>query len=377
MRIGQRAAVPAATVLLLVTSLPSVAQEVETHVQVNLTEAGCDPAAIEIPAGPVVFELTNAGGDVAEFEIMNGDFVVEEAENIVPGFRNDLVTRLDGGTYTTVCYTLQSPRGTLTVVGGAAATTPPSAVVDAATLAAYASTYEVYVRAQAAEFLVRVTAFTDALKAGDLDTARALYATSRMPWETIEPIAELFSDIDTAIDARVEDVSGVDDPAWTGFHRIERILWVDHASGDLGSLADGLLANAKDLQQRVSTLPIDADTMAHGAGALIEEVARSTVTGEEDRYSGTDLWSIAANIDGSRQISDILRPSLEQVAPDYLSRLDAAYAAVDAIIDRYRDGDGFHQFQDVTPADLASLRAALATLAEVLGRLPSTLGLSA
>src|SRR4029077_15101145 len=137
----------------------------------------------------------------------------------------------------------------------------------------------------------------------------------------IEPIAELFADLDGAIDFPEDKFARVDDPAWTGFHRIERILWVDGASGDINALADNLLANANDLVSRVATLPIDAYTMAQGAGALIEEVAQTKMTGEEDRYSGTDLFSIRANVDGSQKIIDILRPTLTKVAPDYLGRL--------------------------------------------------------
>ena len=64
----------------------------------------------------------------------------------------------------------------------------------------------------------------------------------------------------------------------------------------------------------------------------------------------TDLFSIRANIDGSKKIIDILRPSLTQVAPEYLARLDAAFQGVDGIIDRYRDGESFRSFKDIAPA---------------------------
>jgi iron uptake system component EfeO len=191
-------------------------------------------------------------------------------------------------------------------------------------------------------------------------------------------VAELFSDLDQAMDFREEDFAGgVDDPAFTGYHRIERILWVDGASGDLAALADQLLANANDLAQRLTTLPIDAYQMAQGAGALIDEVAQTKMTGEEDRYSGTDLWSIAANIAGSHKIVDILRPALAATDQAYLDRLDGAFEAVDGVIDRYRDGDGFQQFSAITPEDITALQAALAGLSEVLGQLAGTLGLSA
>ena len=43
------------------------------------------------------------------------------------------------------------------------------------------------------------------LKAGDIEKAKALYAPTRQHYERIEPIAELFSDLDGSIDAREDD----------------------------------------------------------------------------------------------------------------------------------------------------------------------------
>ena len=62
--------------------------------------------------GQVLFVITNTGTDPAEFEIIGPDQkVIDEAENIVPGFVVNLKSRLDGGTYELVCGTLTSPRG--------------------------------------------------------------------------------------------------------------------------------------------------------------------------------------------------------------------------------------------------------------------------
>ncbi len=368
----------AALVVSVSLTAPTLAQDAGTRVALTISESGCEPSSVTVPAGPVVFEVTNLGGDVGEFEILAGDFVIDEVENIVPTFQSNLVSRLDGGEYQLVCFRLQTPRGTLSVTGGPAGTRPPSAVVDPATLAAYQAEYETYVRAQGAAFATGVAGFVDAIRSGDLATAKALYAPSRVGWESIEPVAELFSDLDQALDFREEDFAGgVDDPAFTGFHRIERLLWVDGASGDLGALADRLLADANDLAQRLTTLSIDPYQMTQGAGALIDEVAQTKMTGEEDRYSGTDLWSINANIDGSKRIVDIVRPSLAAADAAYLERLDAAFATIDGLTDRYRTDDGFQPFSAITPEDLTAMQAALAGLSEVLGQLSGTLGLSA
>lgn len=366
-----------AALAALALVVPVAAQD-EVRVAVTVNEAGCEPAAIEVPSGVVTFEVTNAGGDVGEFEILRDDRVVDEVENILPGFVINMVTRLDGGEYQTVCFTLQSPRGTLAVSGGAAPSAPPSTVVDAAVLDGYRQAYQDWVNERAGTLVDDVNAFTAAITSGDLDTARALYAPTRVAWEEIEPIAELFADLDVAIDAREEDFAGgVDDPEFTGFHRIERILWVDGASGDLNALAEGLAANVADLQGRLAELVIEPRVMARGAGELIDEVAQSKLTGEEDRYSGADLWSIDANVDGARKIVEILRPTLDTVDAELLGRIDAAFAEVDDVIGGYARDDGFALFPEITPEDLTRLQVAMAGLTERLAQLPGVLGLSA
>ena len=84
--------------------------------------------------------------------------------------------------------------------------------------------YLAYVRSQAAELLPAVQAFAAAYAAGDDETARSLFAATRVPYERIEPTAEAFGDLDPKIDFREVDAvaEGLD---WTGFHRIEKDLW--------------------------------------------------------------------------------------------------------------------------------------------------------
>ena len=55
--------------------------------------------------------------------------------------------------------------------------------------------------------------------------AKAQFAPSRVNWERIEPIAGLVSEIDGAVDSRVDDFASPEDPKWTGWHRLEYLLW--------------------------------------------------------------------------------------------------------------------------------------------------------
>src|SRR4029077_9238574 len=130
--------------------------------------------------------------------------------------------------------------------------------------------------------------FTDAVRAGDVEAAKAAFAPSRYCWEAIEPIAGLVSDIDAAVDSRVDDFEGEDDPAWTGWHKLEYLLWVkgdiSEASG-APKLADQLDSELQELKSGVASAQIPPAAMPSGAAELIEEVSGGKLTGEEDRYS--------------------------------------------------------------------------------------------
>src|SRR5688500_2787955 len=182
--------------------------------------------------------------------------------------------------------------------GGATPAPPADAPVDPVVQQGVTE-YRTYVEGQIDEMIAKTTVFTAAVRAGDLAAAQAAYAPSRVPWERIEPIAGLVEQIDGAVDARVDDFAGVDDPAFTGWHRLEYLLGERGTTGGGTRFANKLDADLATLEERMATLEIPPVAMALGAAELIEEVSEGKITGEEDRYSKTDLWDFDANVQGA------------------------------------------------------------------------------
>lgn len=238
--------------------------------------------------------------------------------------------------------------------------------------------YKIYVTAETVQLVDATRRFTEAVKAGDLAKAQSLYASTRVYYERIEPIAELFSDLDASIDSRADDHAGNEtDPEFTGFHRIEYGLFAKKSTDGLAPFADKLLADVVDLQGRIKELTTPPDKVVGGAAALIEEVAATKISGEEDRYSHTDLWDFQANVDGAKKIVDLLRPILEQSDKALLDKIDANFKTVDGILAKYRTADGgFETYDKLTDADRNALKGPITTLAEDLSQLRGTLGLS-
>jgi iron uptake system component EfeO len=241
---------------------------------------------------------------------------------------------------------------------------------------AAAGTYRTYVLGQVSTLQAKVKTFTDAVRAGDVAAAKTAYGPSRVGWEAIEPIAGLVPEIDGATDSRVDDFSGPNDPKFTGWHRLELILWTTNSTAGAKPFADQLDKDIATLATKIQTVPITAKAAALGAGELVDEAAKGKITGEEDRYSHTDFYDFAGNIDGAKAVLTAFQSVLSAKDKSLSTTLDGQFGAVAATLAPYRDGDGWKPYTALTAADKTKLQGQLASLAESLSKLPAALGVA-
>jgi iron uptake system component EfeO len=338
-----------------------------TRLDFELVDAGCTPADATAPAGPVTLAAVNNGtAKTDEIELKDGDgIIMGERENLAPGLSADFTLTLQPGRYKILCTFQNEDRegGTLTVTGRSVATRGATQ----AELEDAVKDYKAYVERESAQLLAQTTAFVAALKAGNVQKAKDLFGPTRSHYETIEPIAESFGNLDPEIDARVNDVA--DKSQWTGFHRIEQILWQQSTTKGTERYADKLLADVKKLNASIPGLDLQAAQIANGAVALLDEVSNSKITGEEDRYSHTDLADFQGNFDGAVQAFDALEPALAASGDQQLiDQVDAQVEKVQSGLDKYRRDTplGFALYSELTPQDRRAFAQQIAALAEPL-----------
>jgi len=332
-------------------------------IQVTASDTTCDVSATEAPAGNVAFSIQNTGSKVTEFYVYGtGDRIVGEVENIGPGLSRQLLVEVpQGGQYTTACkpgMVGDGIRAPFNVTGNVPGSTSQDAV-----LAAAVAGYQRYTNSQIEAGIAKTQEFVDAVKRGDVPAAQALFPVSRTYWERIEPVAESFGDIDPRVDGREDDER---DPgvAFTGYHRLEKDLWVTGLQPDSAAIGDTLMADMRELQTRAATVQLTPVQLANGAKELLDEVATGKITGEEDRYSHTDLWDFRANVDGSQAAVAALRPALDQRDPALGPVLDARFADVDRLLEQYRAGDGYVLYTQLTEQDKQRMTQAVDALGE-------------
>lgn len=363
--------------LAAATTLAACADKTEeTTADANYTVAandsacevkGADGAAAgEASTGTVNFDITNSGSKTTEFYVYTAaGRVVGEVENIGPGATRKLVAKIsDPGDYKLTCKPGMVGDGisqSLKVTGDSLSSSEGDSV-----LAESADGYVAYVRAQVSALDSATDDFVAAINAGDINEAKRIFPLTRTPYERIEPVAESFpNDLDPRLDLREADVQQGD--TWTGFHKIEKQLWVD------GKITDETKADAKQLREDVTELvdgvnaddyKVEAVQIASGAQGLLDEIATSKITGEEDIFSHTDLYDFQANLDGSKAAIASLEKALAERDKDLLTEINKRFDAVQKLLDAHREGEGFVSYDKVSEADRKELSDSIDVLTE-------------
>src|SRR5262249_46455261 len=147
--------------------------------------------------------------------------------------------------------------------------------------------------------------------------------------------------------------------AFTGWHRLEKDLWVTGLQPDSTQIADQLLADVTDLANRTKTVELSPAELANGAKELLDEVATGKITGEEDQSAHTDLSDFRANVDGSQAAIAALRPVIDGRDKALGTTLDEKFAAVDKLLEAQRKGDGFKLYNDLTQDEIKAFATAV------------------
>ncbi|AMQ84240.1 MULTISPECIES: iron uptake system protein EfeO [Pseudomonas] len=348
------------------------------EVVVNIHPHSCEPNALTVPAGRASFRIVNRSDRAVEWEILDGVLVIEERENIAPGLSQVINANLQPGDYAITCGLLSNPRGTLhvtpTAASDAAAKAKPSMVAFVGPL----SEFRVYLASQGSALIKAVTALNQAIDSGDLAQAQALYLPARAAYQRLAPAAQRLAELDNSINARADYFEKREqDPAFVGFHRLEYALFQQRKLDGLTPIAQGLLDNVTTLKQQLlaQSLPPEqlVEIVVRNLNTLADVRAAS---GEEERYSHSDLNGFAANQETARKVVELLRPLLSKSAADLLPKIDGALTDFDTTLNGFKVKDGYTSYDTVNGEQRKQIADKAKALADALDAIDPALGLS-
>ncbi|MDO4718107.1 MAG: iron uptake system protein EfeO [Propionibacteriaceae bacterium] len=383
-------------------------QAADGTLTVSSSNDACKLSASEAKSGTVTFSIKNDGNKTTEFYLLGSDGlrIVAERENIAPGATASLSVSLQPGDYFTACK--PGMRGAN--VGKAAFKVTGEAVTlsgeDQKLFEAAVADYVNFAKNEVAELQPKVKEFAEAYIAGQDEKAREMFATTRVHYERIEPIAEALGVLDPRIDYREinylaeADELKANDPTfteWLGFHRMEKDLWPP-AEGKLQPNGDSALKDWKpstpedrkrigdtlvqDVAKLYDTLHsptyikdegLTIATVSNGAAALLEEIAVTKVTGEENWWSHYDLWDFQANLQGSRIAFDLVAPIAERKGDEakaLVKKINVEFDKLQALLDKYGSLEkGYVLYDKVTAEQQKELTAQIDATREPLSKL--------
>mgnify|MGYP001492355029 CR=1 FL=1 len=353
------------------------AANTDGEITVTIHPRSCEPNSLTVPAGKARFKIVNASDRAVEWEILDGVLVVEERENIVPGLSSIINANLQPGDYAITCGLLSNPRGTLHVTATAESDAQAKAKPSLVNFVGPLSEYRVYLSMQGSALIKAVDALNAAIALGDVAQAQALYAPARALYQHIAPAAQRLAELNNAIEARADYYEKREqDPGFGGFHRLEYGLFKQNSVEGLAPVAQKLLVNVTELKQQLLAQQLPPEQLLTIISRNIRSLAETRTSGEEERYSHTDLNGFAANLEGTRKVVDLLRPLLTKSGPQVLASIDTAATDLDNQLNGFKEQDAYISYDKVDTAQRKQLADRAKALADALDGISPALGLS-
>jgi iron uptake system component EfeO len=358
----------------------SVASVVHGASQVKISLASnngvdtCTLSSSTAKAGPVTFTVKNESSTaISEVELQSQERILGEKENLAPGLAAvSFTVTLTGGKYSVYCPGAKKQLQPFTVTGKAAV------VADSVNGALQSGIkgYAAYVTQEVTNMISATNALNTAVDSGNVPAAQKAYALARPYYERIESDVDGFvlpgysatdnaGNLDYLIDMRESNLDPV--VGWHGFHAVERDLFLNQAiTASTKSLAAELAGNVQKLDALTKSLSYKPEDLANGASDLLEEVQSSKITGEEEQYSHIDLLDFAANVEGAQQAFAYLQPGLTKIDPTLTKTIVSQFAAVNTLLDKYKDPSALGGYVSYTAAVRASDGPTLSAAVEAL-----------
>jgi iron uptake system EfeUOB component EfeO/EfeM len=296
-------------------------------------------------------------------------------EMVAPGTSAEMPVEVGAGVFTVSC----SPgSGTTSASAQFAITngpTTPALGVAPVTFRDFVTpinTYELYVGGQLTALARDLRPLRASVAAGDLVAAEADYPNVHAYWERIGAEYDAFEPLSDAINGNAFGLArGENDPAFTGFHKLEAELWEGAPTGATLSTIDTLAADVTKLLTQITVQPADYVVRAH---EIIENALQEQATGLVEPHSHTGIADTAASTDGAQMVWQTLQPLVAARDATLSRAIDAGFGRLDGVLAALRrPNDAYPDDNQLSGSSRERLTGSLSALLEDLAHLPGLL----
>lgn len=342
---------------------------------VTILPHACEPMELSVTSGKTKFIIINKSKKSVEWEILKDNRIIDERENIIPGFKREITTYLDAGEHEMTCGLLTNPKGKLTVklAKGASKFRKPTSVEFAGAL----GEYKVYTTIKAGDLLSDAKKLQDAIMEKNLQNAKQSYTNALIHYNKIESFLKQFSTLEQSVFANASLFSGGEkDEKFRGLHRIEMGLYKDNSIDNLNEFADELVENMTKLLGEVKKAKTSDRELLKYAVVQIAYAHDMKLKGAQNPYAKIDITSLKSNIDGSYRIFKLIESMLELAKPELAKQIEKEYSEAMKIVNTYKVESGYTTYENLSDANKQNLSKILSNLQANLEKLPDALGIN-
>jgi high-affinity iron transporter len=300
--------------------------------QIMVTGSSCAPGWSSAQGGSQGFTVVNKSGHTAEVNLIQASTqgIVAEIETLGPATSQTLNATLTDGSYSWHCLISGRPTTVSAQVqvnggkGDPSAAPPPVRPITTDELQPAADAYDEYVAPKLVTLAAQVNQIKTDLTANNVPAARADWLAAQLTWEQVGAAYGSFGDLGDAIDGLPQaQPLGVNDPGFTGLHRIEYGLWHGEGATELLPVADQLSSDIATLQGKLPQITVDPTDMPVRAHEIMEDALRDHLTGMTDEGAGAAYAETYADVQGTQVVLGMLKNQIDTRRPGLLTTVDA------------------------------------------------------
>jgi high-affinity iron transporter len=375
---GAVVAVPAVVAGVVIAVLPSA--NAASATTVTVTGSGCADGWSSARSGTQTFTVANKSSKTGEINLVNSaGGVVAEIETIGPATTADMNVTLGGGSYMFKCLLAGqaiTTSATVQVTGRGQQATAAIIPVTLAELTGPNRSYQAYASSILAALASKVVAIRADLGRGDLATAKTDWLAAQLDWEQVGASYDSFGDAGVAVDGLPDGLpGGVNDPNFTGLHRLEYGLFHGQSAAQLTPLAARLAADIATVRKNLTSDDIAGDptNLPLRAHEVLEDALRDHLSELDDQGGGAAYAMTYADTEVTRtvlgELAELItarNKTLVAIANRQLDTLQRALLAT-------RDGSGWQPASQVGLGGRQTVNGAIGSLLQTLSAVPDLL----
>jgi high-affinity iron transporter len=374
---GVLVVVPVLVAGLVIALLPAPGASATTAVEV--TAGACGKGWTSGHTGSQTFAVTNSSSRSAEVTLLNSaGAIVAELEVLGPATTATMSASLGPGPYSFSCLMGgRTVHGAVVQVSGEGRSDVVAVRrVTVDELTGPNNAYQAYAAGVLSTLAGDVTALRTAVASGDLGAAKRAWLAAQLDWERVGASYNSFGEAGRAVDGLPDGLpGGVDDPGFTGLHRIEYGLFHGQSAAELAPVVDRLAADVATVRAKLSSTDEAGDptTLTLRVHEILEDALRDHLSGIDDQGAGMAYAMTYADAEVTRTVLAEMSGLLNARMPSLVATITAQLDTLQAALLATQAGGQWQPIGQVPLAGRQRVNAAIGAVLESLAIEPTLL----